>query len=213
MAYYAGIQAAIPATMSFGAGILFVVVFTQVAVSEQRLRTEAERLAQELGEANRQLREYATQVEELAVARERNRMAREIHDSLGHYLTAVNMQLEAARAVLASDPAKAQDALSKAQGLTREGLADVRRSVAALRVGPADDRPLAEALAALVRESEAAGVPAALDVRGSPRPAGTGRPAHPLPRRPGRAHQRPQARRRRPRQAEAGLSGGRERCD
>jgi signal transduction histidine kinase len=103
-----------------------------VAVREQRGRAEVQRLADELGVANRQLREYAGQVEELAAARERNRMAREIHDTLGHYLTAVNMQLEAARALLATDPEKAADGMSKALALTHEGLADVRRSVATL---------------------------------------------------------------------------------
>ena len=37
---------------------------------------------------------------ELAVARERNRLAREIHDGLGHYLTTIAVQLEAAQALL-----------------------------------------------------------------------------------------------------------------
>ena len=159
IAFYANITAAVQASLSWGAGIMFVVVFTQVATSEQRLRREAERLAGELGEANRQLREYAAQVEELAVARERNRMAREIHDSLGHYLTAVNIQLEAARAVLASDPAQAQDALSKAQGLTREGLADVRRSGGCpARSARGPTVPWPKPWSDLVRQSEAAGV-------------------------------------------------------
>ena len=70
---------------------------------------------------------------ELATTGERNRVARDIHDGLGHHLTVVQMQLQAARAVLAADPARADALLDKAQQQSGEALADVRRSVAALR--------------------------------------------------------------------------------
>ncbi len=43
---------------------------------------------------------YAVQVEELATTKERNRLAREIPKSLEHFLMAVNVQSETARAVL-----------------------------------------------------------------------------------------------------------------
>jgi signal transduction histidine kinase len=75
--------------LSIGAGVVFVFVFTQVALREQQARAEVERLAADLRAANDKLREYAVQVEELATAKERNRLAREIHDSLGHYLTVI----------------------------------------------------------------------------------------------------------------------------
>jgi signal transduction histidine kinase len=110
------------------------------------------------------------QVEELATAKERNRLAREIHDSLGHYLTVINVQIEAARAVIGNDPPRALDALRKAQSLAQEGLADVRRSVAALRASPTEDRPLPEALAALAAENRASGLLTELAVTGAPRP-------------------------------------------
>ncbi|MBM4422085.1 MAG: sensor histidine kinase [Chloroflexi bacterium] len=115
------------------------------------------------------MREYAAQAEELATARERNRLAREIHDGLGHYLTVINVQIEAARAVMESDAARAASALSKAQSLAKEGLADVRRSVAALRASPIENRPLAEAIAALVEECRAAGLRADFLVNGATR--------------------------------------------
>ncbi len=156
--------------MAYLAGIVFVVVFTQVAVSERRTRAEVERLAAELGEANRKLREYAVQAEELATAKERNRVAREIHDSLGHYLTVINVQIEAARAVMQSDRERALDALSKAQTLTQEGLAEVRRSVAALRASPTESRPLPEVVATLVDECRASGILTESLVTGTPRP-------------------------------------------
>jgi signal transduction histidine kinase len=169
IALMVGVATAVQAALGYLAGIIFVVVFTQIASSEERARGEVERLAQELSRANQQLRFHAVQAEELATIRERNRLAREIHDSLGHYLTTVNMQLEAARAVMESDPAKALDALQKAQALTREGLADVRRSVASLRASPGAERPLPEALAELVADSRTSGLSTELTITGSPR--------------------------------------------
>lgn len=151
------------------AGIVFVVVFTQIAVNERQAHAEVQRLAAELSEANHKLREYAVQVEELATAKERNRLAREIHDSLGHYLTVINVQMEAARAVLETDRPRALDALGKAQSLAQEGLAEVRRSVTALRTAPTESRPLPEAVAALVDECRTAGIPTELIVTGESR--------------------------------------------
>ena len=151
------------------AGVVFSVVFTQIAVRAERARGETERLAVELREANQKLRVYAAQVEELATTEERNRLAREIHDSLGHFLTVINMQLEAARAVFDVDRERALDAVGKAQTLTQEGLAEVRQSVSALRIGPTGGRPLPEAVTLLIEECRTAGILAELSVAGVPR--------------------------------------------
>ena len=95
-------------------------------------------------------------IKDLAVSEERNRLAREIHDGLGHYLTATTMQIQGAKAVLESTGAAAQapvalGALGKAETLLQEALTDVRRSVAALRITEGDNRPLQETLTDLVR--------------------------------------------------------------
>jgi signal transduction histidine kinase len=121
---------------SFGflAAFVFVVAFSVIGQREARAREEAEALTGRLEEANRKLRESAAQAEELAVARERNRLAREIHDGLGHYLTTIAVQLEAAEALLGDQPSPAAEAVRKAAVLSQEALADVRRSVGALRV-------------------------------------------------------------------------------
>jgi signal transduction histidine kinase len=163
-----GIAPALIVGMIFVAGIVFVVVFTRIAVNERQARAEVERLAAEVGEANRKLRAYAAQVDELATVRERNRLAREIHDSLGHYLTVVNVQIEAARAVI-DDRERSLDVLRKAQTLTQDGLAEVRRSVAALRSTTAEHRPLSELLELLVSECRTTGTEASLIVEGLPR--------------------------------------------
>lgn len=155
--------------LSFLAGVVFVVAFTEVAVREERARAEVERLAAELSDANRKLREYALQAEELAITKERNRIAREIHDSLGHYLTTIHMQIQAALAVIDSDRARSVDALNKAQALSRDGLAEVRQSVAALRDSPLHNRSLPDAVAELADECRSAGIVTDLAVCGTPR--------------------------------------------
>ena len=93
--------------------MLFVSVFAALRRKEQKTRERAERLMSELEEANTQLAAYAAQAEELAMTQERNRLAREIHDTLGHTLTIVNVQIEAARVVMSSDPARALDAMAE----------------------------------------------------------------------------------------------------
>jgi signal transduction histidine kinase len=123
-------------------------------------------LAAELGQANRQLREYAAQAEELATVHERNRLAREIHDGLGHYLTGINMQIQAGRAVLDHDREVAMGALDQAQAMAQEGLTEVRRSVAALRASPLDNQSLPQAIESMVNECRAAGIATAYTVLG-----------------------------------------------
>jgi signal transduction histidine kinase len=151
------------------ASMVFVLVVSRMVLLQHRARSDVEGLAHKLAEANEQLRAQAADIEELAKAKERNRIARDIHDGLGHYLTVVHVQLEAAQALLARDPETARGALVKAQELTREGLADVRRSVALLR-GSAPQRPLLAAIEKLASECSADGIAAALKLSGTPRP-------------------------------------------
>jgi signal transduction histidine kinase len=148
--------------------IFFVAVFAQLRLDEQQAREHAEQLMMELEKANVQLAAYATQAEELAMTQERNRLAREIHDNLGHTLTIVNVQIEAAKVVMDSDPGRALDAMNKAQELAQEGLTRVRESVATLRESPVSTRPLDEAIASLVKETQSSGIVTEFKVAGEP---------------------------------------------
>lgn len=153
----------------FLAGQIFIVVFTQMAVNEERARAEVEKLVTELEAKNQQLREYALQVEELAITKERNRLAREIHDGLGHYLTTIYMQIQAARAVSKVDPRRTQEAMETAQNLTQEALKDVRQSVSALRDMPGDTFALQDELEKMLHGCEGAGLTPEMKVLGNPR--------------------------------------------
>ncbi len=119
---------------------------------EQRERAEA--LVVELEAAQEQLQAHADQVEELAVTRERNRMAREIHDTLGHYLTILAVQLETALKLEEHHDPRLHEELVEARRAAAESLAEVRRSVSALRPTDLARLTLSEALTRLVREFE-----------------------------------------------------------
>jgi signal transduction histidine kinase len=151
------------------AGVAAAIMFAHIAQRERAARAEVERLAGEL-------RAYAARAEELARTKERNRLAREIHDTLGHYLTSTALQVQSAQAMLEQAALgqrvpEVMDALGKAQMLSQEALADVRRSVAALRESPAAGLPLPEAIAALVRSAPGVdGLQAQFELSGDPRP-------------------------------------------
>ena len=154
--------------LAFGllCGMVFVILFSQIVLSEQHSRSEIERLYAEISVANNKLHEYAVKVEELATVQERNRLARDIHDGLGHYLTALDMQIKAAQAVLGQDRTQAMDALTKAQALTEGALSDVRQSVATLRGDPSLSQPLPEAIDSLLSECRAEGLVAEIKTTG-----------------------------------------------
>lgn len=148
--------------------IVFNITFL-VANSAERARRDSEKLRAQLETTNGKLREYALRVEDLAVAEERNRLAREIHDSLGHSLTIINVQVEAAWTVLESDPAKARAALEAAQAYARQGLKEVRAAVSSLRSSQLANQTLAESLEELLARARETGLEATLEQRGEAR--------------------------------------------
>jgi signal transduction histidine kinase len=114
-------------------GTVLLVTRYRQTVRERIERERREQLLAELEVSHRQLKAYAEQIEELATIEERNRLAREIHDSLGHYLTAINIQLEKALLQHDDKPDEAMQTISDTKRLASEALQDVRRSVATLR--------------------------------------------------------------------------------
>lgn len=154
----------------FFVGLIVVLIFTQMAVNENKAREKLEHLAMELSEANRHLSDYAEQVHELAIAQERNRFAREIHDGLGHNLTTIKMQINAAKALLHSDPGKTNDMLDKAMEMSSQALVDVRHSVFALRRDIIDLDDLPARIGQLIEVSRNPAMEITLTVLGKPYP-------------------------------------------
>ena len=140
----------------------------------------AEQAEQALEQARRA---HAAETQAAALA-ERARIAREIHDVLAHSLAAVSVNLQAAEGLLGELPgdrpelAKAIECVERAGAFTREGLAEARRAILALRdggdgVSALAPRPLAEQLADLAGQYRADGdTPVEFTVTGDPRPVG-----------------------------------------
>ena len=69
----------------------------------------------------------------LAVIETQQRIARDVHDLLGHSLTVIAMQAEGARAILATDPAAADEALAIIGETSRRSVDEVHALVDMLR--------------------------------------------------------------------------------
>ncbi len=93
----------------------FLILLSFTLLREQKIRSQAEKLAAE--------------VEILAATVERSRIAREIHDSLGHRLTTLDVQLELAQKLQDRDPARASQSIDIAKQLASQCLQDVRHAV------------------------------------------------------------------------------------
>lgn len=87
------------------------------------------------GGSNRQ-REVARQLE---ISEERERVARDVHDVLGHSLTVVTVKSELAERLVDVDPVRAKAEIAEVRSITREALAEIRATVAGLRVARLTD--------------------------------------------------------------------------
>ncbi|WP_017578184.1 sensor histidine kinase [Nocardiopsis kunsanensis] len=97
----------------------------------------------------------------LAVSEERLRFSRDMHDLLGHSLSALVVKSELAEQVLERDPALAADEMAQVQGLARRSLQQVRSAVRGYReIDLADEvEAVRTALAANGTRTEVSGVP------------------------------------------------------
>ncbi len=88
---------------------------------------------EQLAQMHDSLWQCVLQFANLSAAQERNRIARDLHDSLGHALTALNFQLQTAKKLCKFDPTQAQEFLNEAHRLVGIATQEVRQSVKALR--------------------------------------------------------------------------------
>lgn len=132
-------------SVTFGLTLLFTLLLVNALLAERQSR-------EKLWQANRQLRQYALRIEDQATLQERNRIAREIHDALGHTLTAQSIQLENALLFLPPGAEKTQSFLQEAQQLGARALQEVRRSISTLRSNPLRGQSLTVAIAQALHE-------------------------------------------------------------
>jgi signal transduction histidine kinase len=118
-------------TLVFGLGIFFVLQLVNKLLVERQIK-------QQLALAHEQLQEYSQKIEDLAAVQERNRIARDIHDSLGHTLTSLNIQLQTVVKLWQKSPEQAHTFLVQAQKLGAIAMKEVRQSVDTLRADQVD---------------------------------------------------------------------------
>ncbi|KPU44263.1 sensor histidine kinase LiaS [Oxobacter pfennigii] len=87
----------------------------------------------ELLDAHKRLKRYIYEVNRLTVVEERNRIARDIHDTLGHNMTALIMQLQMAEHFLNENASKVEKMIVDAKATARDSLSGIREVVETLR--------------------------------------------------------------------------------
>jgi len=138
------------------------------------LRTRRAYVA-ELEERAARLERERDQDRRLAADEERTRIARELHDVVAHDVSVIAIQAGAARAVQASKPEAAAQALGLIETTARETLIELNRLLGVLRSGngASPDRspqPGIGQLPGLVEGLRAAGLEVDARVEGEPRP-------------------------------------------
>jgi signal transduction histidine kinase len=155
----------------------------------ESLRERADGLEREL----ELLAEKAAERAERARAEERTRIARDMHDVVAHRVSLMVVHAAALKAVVLKDPGKASASAEMLGDLGRQALTELRQMLGVLRTSeapaaapsaapapapvapapePEEEGPTLARLAALVEESQAAGMGVELTVEGAQRPCG-----------------------------------------
>jgi signal transduction histidine kinase len=130
------------------AALLLVVILLGINVRSRQIRLAQAEVEREQEAASR-------------VAKERLRIAREVHDIVGHSISAIAVQTALAADILDEDRDRAHAALDVVLAASRKAMTEIKVTVGMLRAEGGDDEPAVarglddlEALAELVRQPE-----------------------------------------------------------
>jgi len=129
--------------LPFCLGISSISALSVLLNRARKAREESLHLLGELKKAQGRIRN-------LAILEERQRLAREMHDAVGHRLTASAVLLEGAARLIPTEPIRAVRMVETSRDQVREGLAELRTAVSALHEDAAGNLPLSDVLGALV---------------------------------------------------------------
>lgn len=107
--------------------ILFFLVFAIANMLAAIIRKN-----KEIIEREKKLQEAYASLKELTKIEERNRIAKQIHDTVGHSITTVIMQTEAAKLMIDTDPESAKNKIVSANMQAVTALEELRKSVRVL---------------------------------------------------------------------------------
>ena len=108
--------------IAFGMPLAFIWVVGLATIADAERDRDAARL-----------RVDNTRIEHLATMAERDRIARDLHDVIGHTLTAVVVQTQLIQRLTERDPTRARAEAAKVEAAAREALSAVRETVAGYR--------------------------------------------------------------------------------
>lgn len=97
-------------------------LYDKLRISEEKLK-----------KANKDLESYANSIEELTLLRERNRISREIHDSVGHSLSTMIIQLGAIEKIAEKNGKLTSEMARNLGEFAKNSLGEVRCAVRALK--------------------------------------------------------------------------------
>lgn len=112
----------------------YLLIQVATMLSSAALLREKEMRTQ-LAEAHIQLRTASALIKESASTAERLRISRELHDVIGHQLTILTLELEAAKH---RQPPESDEHIERADSVARDLLRDVRKVVSETRNDPGD---------------------------------------------------------------------------
>jgi signal transduction histidine kinase len=120
-------------SLIYGVGSFFFGGFGYALKISIESKEKTEKLLQELKETNEKLKEYTKKVQELTILEERNRLSREMHDSIGHHLVTVSIELEILKKILFENPDEAKKLIEVVKNEISKSLEDLRNVVKTLR--------------------------------------------------------------------------------
>jgi signal transduction histidine kinase len=115
------------------ANLLFMQILSFIMYHAHRVALKNRNLLGELQRTNTELELMADEVAELSAVEERMRLSRDLHDSVGHHLTAISIQLEKAAAYQEISEADSREAIFNAKQSASEALSEVRKFINTLK--------------------------------------------------------------------------------
>jgi signal transduction histidine kinase len=114
--------------------LLMTLLRTSNKVNElEHLYDDVRRYSYELENTKKQVEAYSKRVEELTQLEERNRISEEIHDTIGHRLTALLIQMEAGIRVMDLDTLKGRELIVESRDNLRESIDVLRETVRGMK--------------------------------------------------------------------------------
>ena len=143
---------------------ILILVIAGFAQYNREERQRKDILYRELLDMHRQLKQSTEEVNRLTVVGERNRIARELHDTLGHNMTALIIQLQMMELLFRDDAKRAEELLTNSIRTAKDSLSGIREVVETLRASDASEYLVSEIRNLVAEFAEKTGAAINLDI-------------------------------------------------